>query len=245
MKKFNLQIFRKKLKELFGNETQAAIAKKLNLTQSRISEFLTGKNFKMPTLEQLITIADKYEVSVDWLLGFSEVKTDNTEIRELCDELGLDERVIKYLKREEFCQCSKNIIEDAYSASRKKGVNYSLVNDAINKSIELSDEDVVRVRYTINKLVLSHMDDHNYTNSLLFLLERFFKVSNDFKELSTHADVGNYSIVTKKNEEGEPQFFDAVNIKELMFTSNIQDINNYLITEKNRVLAEEQSNDKT
>ena len=66
----NTEILRSRLREVFGNEPQDIVAKKLNLTQGTVSKILSGN--QQPTLETIYHISTAYNVSVDWLLGLSE-----------------------------------------------------------------------------------------------------------------------------------------------------------------------------
>lgn len=61
-----------RLAETFEGETQEITSGRLNTTQSNISKWLNGQ--QTPTTATLYQIARTYNVSVDWLLGLSEVK---------------------------------------------------------------------------------------------------------------------------------------------------------------------------
>ena len=50
--------------------TQYALAKQLNISQSTICNWLNGK--KEPSIENLWKLADRFDVSVDFLIGRSE-----------------------------------------------------------------------------------------------------------------------------------------------------------------------------
>lgn len=67
---FNIEITKARLCELFKNESQEAVGKKLNMTQGNVSKLLTGK--QQPTVETIFQIAKEYNVSTDWLLGLTE-----------------------------------------------------------------------------------------------------------------------------------------------------------------------------
>jgi transcriptional regulator with XRE-family HTH domain len=65
-------ILPRRLAEIFKDETQQVTAEKLDTVQGTISKWLTGGSF--PPSEMLFTIAKKYKVSVDWLMGLSDEK---------------------------------------------------------------------------------------------------------------------------------------------------------------------------
>lgn len=62
------EIMLKELREQY-KPTQRDLACKLNLTQSTIAYYENGK--KLPTIENLISIAKFFNVSTDYLLGLS------------------------------------------------------------------------------------------------------------------------------------------------------------------------------
>lgn len=62
----------KQLRESLGM-TQDELAKKLNLTQSTIAYYESGR--KMPTLENAIIISNLFDTSLDYLFGVSDCRT--------------------------------------------------------------------------------------------------------------------------------------------------------------------------
>lgn len=71
-------VIKERLKETFKGESQEVVARKLNMTQGSISKLLTGK--QVPTLETLYHVAEMYGVSVDWLIGLSEIRETNSNV---------------------------------------------------------------------------------------------------------------------------------------------------------------------
>ena len=65
-------IIKERLKETFNGESQEVVARKLNMTQGSVSKLLTGK--QVPTLETLYHIANIYGVSVDWIIGLTDIR---------------------------------------------------------------------------------------------------------------------------------------------------------------------------
>ena len=68
----DMEILRKRLREAFGSDSQETTGAKLNMTQGNVSKLLSGS--QQPTLETVYAISKTYDVSVDWLLGISDVK---------------------------------------------------------------------------------------------------------------------------------------------------------------------------
>lgn len=68
----DMKLFRLRLKEAFGTDTQKMIAEKLHTTQGNVSKWLSSP--QQPELDTLYSISETYKVSIDWLLGLSEQK---------------------------------------------------------------------------------------------------------------------------------------------------------------------------
>ena len=68
----DMELFRSRLKEAFGADTQKMVAEKLHTTQGNVSKWLSSP--QQPELDTLYNISETYKVSVDWLLGLSEQK---------------------------------------------------------------------------------------------------------------------------------------------------------------------------
>ena len=74
-----IDIIKARLKEVFGQDSQEMVGKKLNMTQGNVSKLLSG--VQQPTLETIYHVSEIYGVSVDWLLGVSDKK----EIHKSCE----------------------------------------------------------------------------------------------------------------------------------------------------------------
>ncbi len=68
-------LFISRLWELFGDEKQSSLAERYHTSQTAISNWKNGKNF--PNADTLHQIAEDYNVSIDWLLGFSNRKNQD------------------------------------------------------------------------------------------------------------------------------------------------------------------------
>ena len=60
-----------RIKELKGGDSQEVFAQRIHSTQSNVSKMLKGTP---PSASTLRTLAEEYQVSVDWLLGLSDKK---------------------------------------------------------------------------------------------------------------------------------------------------------------------------
>lgn len=109
--------FSERLKELRkrANFTQVEVAEKLGISQPAYASWERG--VKKPTQENLVKIAQVLNVSVDYLVGNSEEKSDeldNIELLFRMNSKGLTEEEKKIFKKEliEFMEERKKVFED-------------------------------------------------------------------------------------------------------------------------------------
>ena len=108
--------FAERLKELRkqAHLTQVELAKRLGIGQSSYADWDRGK--KKPTQENLVKIAQILNVSIDYLVGNSEEKSDeldNIELLFRMNSMGLTEKEKEIFKKEliEFMEKRKEAFE--------------------------------------------------------------------------------------------------------------------------------------
>lgn len=77
-----MELFKKRLKELIEstNKKQVQICKEMNIKKQVLTNWKTG--YSEPNLNDLIMIADYFDVSVDYLLGYeNDDGTKNINIK--------------------------------------------------------------------------------------------------------------------------------------------------------------------
>ncbi len=121
-----------RLRETFGDEGQTEIGHKIHYQQSTISKILNKKQ-EIP-VGFLCSVADVYHVSVDWLLGLSDVKT----IQKSSDEVSYSE-VIDLLVR--FRNCGAASIERNKEGQLLLQVKDPIVNIFGKKALNLCEAD--------------------------------------------------------------------------------------------------------
>lgn len=80
-------------KEHGSNNTD--FAKFLDMSRQTVGFYLNGD--RVPDALNLIRIAEKCSVSADWLLGLTDEKTPNTEIRSMCIYTGFSSDLVKVI----------------------------------------------------------------------------------------------------------------------------------------------------
>lgn len=92
-------VFATRLRLLFDekpNATQAQLSELIGVTRQTVSQYVNG--ISEPGYDALVKIADYFDVSLDYLLGRSEVKTTDICIQTICEKTGLSEESIGLLR---------------------------------------------------------------------------------------------------------------------------------------------------
>lgn len=144
------------LRELMqeNNTTQQQLAEVLGKTRQSISYYCDGSS--SPDWETLAKIATFFNVSSDWLLGLSDVRSTSADIKSVCDFTGLSEASVGSILRETKHEESRrtinailsfdanlfhNIIKNARKGIvigekyRKKPFNFELIPEEIRPEL--------------------------------------------------------------------------------------------------------------
>lgn len=78
-----------------NNVTQGTLAKIIGVKRQSISLWANGDT--RPDILSLVKIAKYFDVSTDYLLGLTDVKSTDRATKELCDTLGLSEEIVLFL----------------------------------------------------------------------------------------------------------------------------------------------------
>lgn len=92
------------------------IAKLLNCSVSAISNYENGN--RTPDFDSLILLADYFDTTTDYLLGRTEIKSSNIDIKKICEYTGLEEGAIKKLHY--FTAVRNEDIEDMFVRPKYK-----------------------------------------------------------------------------------------------------------------------------
>lgn len=76
---------------------QKELAEHIGVTANTVSYYLSGD--RCPDIDKIIEIAKYLNVSTDYLLGITDIKSPDTELTAVCNYTGLSESSIKNIKR--------------------------------------------------------------------------------------------------------------------------------------------------
>lgn len=134
-----LPIFTKRFRELQGERSNTDFADFLGLSRQTVGFYCNGD--RLPDAITLIQIAERCNVSTDYLLGASDVKSPNVDIQKACEITGLSEDAIyilqdstyasdalnEFLLEKTFCNLLMNMLYFSY-ASVASGLYYQIFN---------------------------------------------------------------------------------------------------------------------
>jgi DNA-binding XRE family transcriptional regulator len=75
--------------------TQETLAKTLNITRQAVGNYKSGQS--SPDFNTLVKIAKYFNVSTDWLLGTSKVRSQDTDLKAVCEYTGLSQKAIELI----------------------------------------------------------------------------------------------------------------------------------------------------
>lgn len=87
--------FRARLRELQGDRSNVEFAAFLGMSRQTIGFYLNGD--RIPDILALRQIAERCNVSSDWLLGLSDVKGTDSTLRQVCQYTGLNAQSVQFL----------------------------------------------------------------------------------------------------------------------------------------------------
>lgn len=94
-KVYDNSTFEARLKELRGDKNLADVAEALGISRVSLGYYESGK--RHPDAEVLVKMARYFNVSLDYLVGISDVKSQSANIQHVSNLTGLSESAIKWL----------------------------------------------------------------------------------------------------------------------------------------------------
>ena len=162
----DIEAFGQRLKELRNNKSQADIVKLifektgLSITAQTYGRYENGK--RKPDIEIIEALANTFDVSADYLLGISDIRSVDTNIKSICEYTGLSENAVE--KLHEFYTAE-------YGHRYVERVNKSVEIESIENCPEFNE-------YAMN--FINHLiTDDDFAN----IIKRAVKLKEDIAEM--------------------------------------------------------------
>lgn len=92
---YNKKLLGKRIKKVRGQKSQEVFAAELGISRGALSFYENGE--RTPDAEIIYKICELYNISADYLLGFTDNKTTDENLQAVCDYVGLSENAVAVL----------------------------------------------------------------------------------------------------------------------------------------------------
>ena len=185
-------------------KSQNDLALEIGLAPSVISKIKTGRS-QDPSAETVAALAKYFNVSADWILGLTDIKTTDKATKDLCSTFGLSESAAKVLSGE------FELRETPFPSDLPD----------LRKDLELRD-----IRSTINSLLIEY-EKKNKTEDRS-LLELIMTYNGILRGAKSGLDDMLLKTAIDNNLIGAVKMLD----RECRFTNVIQEITAYFVDKK-------------
>lgn len=181
--------FRDAFLELMGDMTLEQFSKKLEMSRATVGFYAAGQ--RIPDALGLKKIAEKCNVSADWLLGLSNIRTLDIDIKQMCRYTGLSEYVLAGLAgfKEEKTALTKL---DTEATSILDVLNLLLFHSSNPKDV---DQDIGFLFTVILDGLATLIDIGKIDNSSIPETEKKQKIVGGFESLHDWRDVEEYRTI--------------------------------------------------
>lgn len=177
--------------------TQKQLAAEFGCTPTAISNLERDGSI---SVDMLLKYAKKFGVSTDYLLGLTDVKSKNCNIREICSSIGLSEQAAEILLAEKAHQGIKKI------EAQEKKILQNIQSEGMNQSDQRQEPSEEELELECKRAICQkHIDNMAYFLSALITDKNFFglckKFSDGWRASSLHPYMyGDYSSEEYLNE---------------------------------------------
>lgn len=167
---FNRKLLGERIKKIRGKKSQDVFANEIGISRGALSYYENGE--REPDAEIIYKICECGNVSTDYLLGFTDNKTTNTDLKAICEYIGLSEKAVEKLNYEAHNEC----INDNVFHSRVQEIKgWIIENEYLD---DISETLVTLEEITENYYVLHKEAEKMKKTGLSVNLD---DIENDFK----------------------------------------------------------------
>lgn len=188
-----LPVFADRFIELRGKRTQDEFAKFLGISRPTVGFYESGQ--RIPDAVVLRQIAEKCNVSTDYLLGLTDEKTPCSDIRAICEYTGLSSRAIKVLNESVKVADQFRILQTFINTFLESREHKFFLESAFNDcALKISFENSNKVKD------LSDISDDEFDNLRRVAMEDADNRSEYIKAL-LHGTANNDGTITVRTDE--------------------------------------------
>lgn len=143
--------FRDAFLELMGDMTLDQFSKKLEMSRATVGFYAAGQ--RIPDALGLKKIAEKCNVSADWLLGISKARSRDASVTQICNATGLSEDIVNvFYEGGSTSETFNELFERSTSLMlfimkiRALSVSISKINSIFSNGIEKWSDDISEAR---------------------------------------------------------------------------------------------------
>lgn len=163
------KVFPTRLRELMEekNENQQVLADALGVQRQTISNYANGQSD--PNWEMIIKICTHYKVSADWMLGLTDIQTDNHDVKSICEYTGLPVNVVELLHFYADIYLENNKLENRFlQRFLTSFLDKESINDIVQNLISASSAYAIFNRAKLDDTLAADIEALN-TNAMAML----------------------------------------------------------------------------
>ena len=159
--KQNTTGFQERLKTLRGDNKLQDIANQIGISRASLGYYENGD--RKPDIEVLLKLAKYYHVSCDYLLGLTNVASPNSNIREISEQTGLNEKAISTLFKHQ--QNALRTPEDAYD---DEPIQCQIYLNTLNRILQPTSNIITNISNYLYLNFDCFYDDDTYSDEDLY-----------------------------------------------------------------------------
>lgn len=172
-----------RIREITNGETQQEIADRSEISRQAAGRIINGQN--NPDIDTLLKIAQAYNVSADYLLGLSDVKSSDTTVKDICAVLKIDEDTLATLAY------IVKMRSTTFAEFVKEGHLFAILNDIA--TLQSTSEDMLEIGKSASN-ILDANSFYNFDSERLNAIR--YQAFSHFERMMDKYDVR----ITKEDE---------------------------------------------
>lgn len=192
---FDRQLFAKRFKELREEKkiNQKECAEQLGISRGSISFYENGE--RLPDIESIYAMSNFFDVSADYLIGLSNIKSPNFDIQFVCKFTGLSEAALKTIRGYRLAQLDEQKKLTYFLNKGEKG--YTLADNVINNINDFIEstafEKIIHI-FTAENLNNNYLKKHKKTDINILTDEELEELHYFFDKKLDSAKANLYDI---------------------------------------------------